>query len=536
MTKPHVKPLRAPPPARLDGLAPRTAALLADVARFIDRQDIDGAERTLLGVLALAPSHPETLRLHGLVLHRRGRHAEAAEAYQRALASHPDDPALLGQLGELTADRGDLEGALTLLRRATALAPDDAAAWLRLGLQADRQGFHDEALGAGKRIVALEPKNWVGHLLIARNLHALGDIDGAAEQYRRMIALGDPRAYQAWFSLVDMKTTALAAKEVAVLERLVRDPRLGDDARAPLDFAFGKVCEDAGRYADAFAAFTRANAIVRRGIAWNAAAFSREIDAIRRVFAAPTARTPAPIGGEVIFVVGLPRSSTTLFEQILAAHPDVEGASELPDLPQVIAQESQRRGKPFPAWAAEATPADWERLGRSYLARTARWRAARPRFTDKLPNNWPLIGAALAMLPHAKIIDCRRDPVETCWSCYKQLFAPGLANYAYDLGELASYWRDYDRLCRFWAEHQPASVRAQSYEALLADPDKTIRGLLEFCDLSFDARCLEFHTARRSVRTASAAQVRQPLRRGTERAPLYGERLAALRAALEART
>ena len=521
---------------RLAGLAPRTAAMLAEAARLIDRQDLDGAERALTGAFVLAASHPETLRLHGLVLHRRGRHAQAADVYKRALVAHPDDATLIGQCGELASDMGDVDGALAMLRRSSQLAPKDAAAWLRLGIQLDRHGHHEEALAAGRHIVAIEPANWLGHMLIGRNLHTLGDIAGAAAQYRRMIALGDPRAYQAWFSLVDLKTERLDAKETAALERLVGDPKLGDDVRAPLSFAFGKICEDAGRYRDAFAAFTRANAIVRHGVAWNAASFTREVDAIQHAFAGPVAKSPAPIGGEVIFVLGLPRSSTTLVEQILAAHPSVEGASELPDLPTVIAQESARRNVPFPIWASDATPQDWERLGRAYLTRTARWRAERPRFTDKLPNNWPLIGAALAMLPEAKFIDCRRDAVETCWSCFKQLFAPGLASYAYDLGELASYWRDYDRLCRFWVERDPASVRAQGYETLLASPEQEIRALLDFCGLPFDARCLDFHQARRSVRTASAAQVREPLRRDTARSARYGELLAPLRAALEART
>jgi hypothetical protein len=200
----------------------------------------------------------------------------------------------------------------------------------------------------------------------------------------------------------------------------------------------------------------------------------------------------------------------------------------------VISQESIRRGVPYTRWAEHATPADWERLGRDYLARTARWRAERPRFTDKLPNNWALIGAAHAMLPEAKFIACHRDPVETCWSCYKQLFAPGLVSYAYDLGELAAYWRDYDRLARFWVERYPSHVRAQSYEALLAEPESEIRALLDFCGLPFDERCLRFHEAKRSVRTLSSGQVRQPLRRNTARGPRYGELLAPLRDALKA--
>ena len=531
MAKPHVKtpPARS---ARLAGLAPRTVAMLADAARLIDRFDYDGAERALTGALVLAPSHPETLRLQGLVHHRRGRLAEAEDNYRRALSTSPDDPDLLGQLGELRADRGDLDGGFALLERATTLAPNSAAAWLKRGILFDKQVRHDEALAAGRRVIALDPAERLGHLLVARNLHALGDIEGTAAQYRTLIRLGGPRAYQAWFSLVDLKTIRLDAKEVAALERAAQDPALGDNARAPLQFALGKVYEDAGRHADAYRALTRANAIVRRGIQWDAGAFNREIDATSRLFSGTVAQSAAPIGEEVIFIVGLPRSGTTLIEQIVATHPDVEGASELPDLGIVLSQESKRRNLSHVAWAAQATPADWERLGREYLERTARWRTERPRFTDKLPNNWALIGHARAMLPRAKFVAMQRDPVETCWSCYKQMFAPNLVRYAYDFGDLAAYWRDYDRLCRFWAERYPDSVRVQGYETLLAEPETETRALLDFCGLSFYEPCLRSHESQRGVRTVSSAQVREPLRRSTARTGHYGALLDPLRAAL----
>jgi tetratricopeptide (TPR) repeat protein len=535
MATPNVETTRKPALSkRLQGLAPRPAAMLAEAAQCIERLDYDGAERALTGALALAASHPETQRLLGLVAHRRGRHTQAEEIYRRVLAAHPQDATVIGQYGDLRADAGDIDGGLMLLRHASAIAPDDPAAWLRLGIVLDKHGHHEEALDVGRRVVALEPDHRLGRMLIARSLYALGDIEGAATQYRALIALGGDRVHQAWFSLVDLKTIKLDRGEAAALERLALDPRQDDNARAIFNFAYGKVCEDDGRYADAIAAFKRANAIVRRGLRWDAAALSREIDETMRIFSAPVSGLPSPIGGEAIFIVGLPRSGTTLVEQILAAHPSVEGASELPDLPAVIAEESRRRGAPFPFWAEHATPADWERLGRDYLARTSRWRAQRPRFTDKLPSNWTLIGAARAMLPDAKFVACHRDALETCFSCYKQLFAPGLVNYAYDLGELAAYWRDYDRLARFWAERHPSHVRAQSYEALLENPEAGIRALLDFCGLPFDEGCLRFHESKRGVRSASSAQVRQPLRRDTARGPRYGELLAPLRDALRA--
>ena len=234
----------------------------------------------------------------------------------------------------------------------------------------------------------------------------------------------------------------------------------------------------------------------------------------------------------MIFIVGLPRSGSTLFEQILAAHPQVEGASELQDLGMVIQQESVRRGVPYPQWIPQASAADWQRLGRDYLARTARWRATRPRFTDKLPDNWKHAGVLRAMLPGATVIETRRDPLETAWSCFKQQFysQPHFANTLADIGACL---RGCERALDAWRARDPARLRLHRYEDLLADPEAAVRRLLADCGLAYDPACLHFHAATRSVRTASAAQVRQPLRRDTARAAAYGDLLDPLRHALE---
>ena len=236
---------------------------------------------------------------------------------------------------------------------------------------------------------------------------------------------------------------------------------------------------------------------------------------------------------EVIFVVSMPRSGSTLVEQILAAHPEVEGANELEVLPDLLVAESRRHGVDFPHWVGHATPADWDRLGKTYLEQTGRWRQSRPRFTDKALSNWLYAGAIRAMLPGARVIDCRRDPVETCLSCFRQAFARW-HGYAYDMEELAAFWRDYDKLSRIWPERIPEAFHTLVYEELLADPEREIRRLLEFCGLPFDEACLRSHEIERSVRTASASQVREPLRRDTARALRYGELRALRRRALQA--
>jgi hypothetical protein len=236
-------------------------------------------------------------------------------------------------------------------------------------------------------------------------------------------------------------------------------------------------------------------------------------------------------GREVVFIVSLPRAGSTLVEQIVAAHPEVEGAGELPDLSIVIDEESRRRGAAFPAWVGEAGTADWRRLGERYLERTARWRTERPRFTDKSLLNVPYVGAAAAMLPGARFVHCRRDPVETALSCYRQWFAQGQA-WSYAIDDIAACVHGHARLAERWQTLLPGAFRAIVHEELAAEPETTVRGLLDFLGLPFDARCLEFHRSTRNVRTASAAQVRQPLRRDTGRADRYGRLLDPMRRAL----
>lgn len=535
---------RSPPPAvprarplpaqRLLGLSPTAATRVREAALRVGQDDLAAAELALLAAMVTAPEHPEVLRWSGAIQARRGRMAEAAASFRRALAQRADDPETMCELAMAVYALGDDAGALALLRGAMALARD-AGTWLRLGLELDRQGHEPDALAAANEALAREPGDATARLLRARCLQALGQAAAAAAEYRALIARKQHVA-GAWYALLDQKTVAIDATELQALQRAEQQATrtASTDDRVMLAFALGKACEDAGRLDEAVAAFDRANALARTDRPWDRAAFSRAVTRVMAAFdPAPTPAEPVQ-GAELIFVVGLPRSGTTLIEQVLAAHPQVEGASELPYLQHIVDEESRRRQQVFPQWVGAASPADWARLGREYLAATARWRRLSPVSTDKMPSNWLLAGAALAMLPQARVVACLRDPLETCWSCYKQLFARGRADYAYDYESLAAYWRDFDRLSRFWAERHPRQFRLQRYEAFVAEPEAETRALLAFCGLPFDGACLRFHEAQRSVRSASAAQVRQPLRRDTARSARYGDLLAPLRALIEA--
>lgn len=515
---------------RMAGLAPEIAATVHAGARALRDGDPRRADALLQQACRQAPGHPEPLRyLAILQLHTR-RAPQAIDTLQRALQLAPDDALLHADLGTARSACGQPEAALDSWRRACELDPRQPTPWFNLGRNQQQRGDTGDAIAALERACALAPELLPAAVLLGDALTHAGRFDEATARYRDALRL-HPACGDAWRGLSNIKTVALDDGDAAALRTQLQRRDVAESDRVAMGHALGKLEEDRGRHAAAFAAFAAANALQQRLTPWSAQAFEGFV--AQALAASET--LPAPLdptlGQEVVFIVGLPRSGSTLFEQILAAHPAVEGASELPDLGIVLQQESQRRGVRYPQWVPQAGAEDWQRLGRDYLARTARWRTLRPRFTDKQPDNWKHAGILRAMLPGATVIETRRDPLETAWSCFKQQFysQPHFAN---DPGNIAVYLRGCERAMDAWRVRDPARIHLHRYENLLAAPESRIRALLADCGLDFDPACLRFHEARRSVRTASAAQVRQPLRGDTARTRAYGAALDPLRAAL----
>ncbi len=499
-------------------------------ARAIRDGAVPVAERLLNEVLTQVPEHPEALRLYGILYNRLGRHVDARDVLQRALTQRPDDAQILNDLGSAQYGGGERETAFASWRSACALAPQEPMPWYNLGRNLQLEGATESAAEALERASVLAPDFLPARILLGDALVHLGRFDDANMQYRAALR-AHPACGDAWRGLANIKTRPLSDEDRQQLALQFRRADIAETDRIAIGYALGKVSEDQGRYPEAFAALSDANARLRRMAPWNAQAFRAFVDAAIAAAERLPAALDESLGREAILIVGLPRSGSTLFEQILAAHPQVEGASELPDLGEVIRDESARRGQSFPQWLRAATAQDWQRLGRDYLQRTARWRHRRPHFTDKMPENWLYAGALRAMLPGARIVDTRRDALETGWSCFKQQFYR-LPHFSCDLADIGAYLRDCERAMSHWQRADPERIRTQSYEALLANPEDQIRELLAFCGLPFDERCLDYHQAARSVRTASASQVRQPLRQDTARAERYGALLDPLRAAL----
>lgn len=519
------------PRDRAEGLSPTLARLLEKASAALSRREPDVAETALIGVLALAPDCVEAQRLLGVTQQARGDHPQAVMILRQALALRPGDALIHMNLGVSLHAGGDPEAALASFRQACALAPDLAAAWFNLGRMFKLRARPAEACEALERALRLAPTHLTARLVLAEVQTSLGEVALATANYRELLRR-HPGHPDAWIALANLKVERFSREDVSQLRRALQPTGLTVDARVSLGFALAKALEDQEHYPAAFAALRQANSLKRRHLHWDAVAARAEVDAILDAFARPVSAVPEPQAGEeVIFIVSLPRSGSTLAEQILASHPQVEGADELTDLQQVIDAESARRGQTFPHWVPSATAADWARLGQDYLARTEHHRRRRPRFTDKNLINWQFVGAAMAMLPGARVVNCRRDPLESCFGCYRQLFVSGNL-FSYNLGEMASRWSDYDRLSRHWQALYPHRFFEHAYESLLAEPEAQTRRLLEFCGLDYDPACLQFHRTQRAVRTASAAQVRQPLRRDTARSARYGDQLGGLRALL----
>jgi tetratricopeptide (TPR) repeat protein len=510
-------------------LSPAVANLLAKARTEWRQRQFDAAERSIQQVLALAPDNADALRMHGVMAQHRGDQARAAECFRLVLPVWPDDSDLRVGLGIALHERGEIKEAMTHLRRACELDPGSASAWFNLGEALWRQARTEEAIAVLRRALELAPAHLPARLSLAKAQASLGQVDDAVAGFREILRL-DPGNAEGWFGLSNLNTVRFDAADTASLHQALARSGQSPRHRELLGFTLAKALEDQGDYMRAFERFRQANASRRQRVRWDAAGEHRRVEAIRRIFAQDMPPPLDPeLGREAILIVSVPRSGSTLVEQILASHPEVEGANEIKDMSQVIDAETHRRRSAFPLWAPDASAADWQRLGREYLTRTAPWRKAKPRFTDKSLVTWYLVGAARSMLPAARVVVVRRDPVETCVACFRQCFTE-LSGFTCDLDEMADYCIDFLQLTRFWLERYPGRVFDLEYETLVAEPEPTIRRLLDFCDLPFDPACLEFHKTSRAVLSSpSAAQVRQPMRRDTARSARYGDKLDRLR-------
>jgi predicted Zn-dependent protease len=479
------------------------------------------------------------------------RFAAASELLQRRLAEDPQDVAAMCMLAEVEAECEDFVAAERWLGECLTLAPGYALARFSLArilyaqqkaapmlpllerllatepeslrylaLQASAYGLLGQNERAAQLLSALmaeHPSNETLVLSYGHSMRTAGELSEAIAAYRKSTALR-PTCGEAWFCLANLKTFRFTAQDLDTMRGQLAREDLNDEDRLHFEFAMGKGLEDAGQFAESFAHYARGNAVRRAAVRYDGGANTRLVQRTQQLYTREFLAARAGAGchsQDPIFIIGLPRSGSTLLEQILASHSQVEGTRELPDVPgfalELGARETPGQPPRYPQAVADLTRSDLLELGERYLAQTRPSRLhGRPRFIDKMPSNFFHIGLIHLMLPNARIIDARRSAMGCCFSNFKQHFQAGVW-FTYNLTDLGHYYRDYVELMAHFDAVLPGRVHRVHYEKLVGDLEGETRRLLDYCGLPFEEQCLRFHETRRVVQTASSEQVRQPL-------------------------
>ncbi|MGA2366588.1 MAG: sulfotransferase [Steroidobacteraceae bacterium] len=455
----------------------------------IQRDVLDDAERLLESVLKRAPDYAAARADYAGVLNKRQKHLQARQQMDTLLRLEPGNRDYLKLYAAACVGLGDYEPIIRLYRQMLA-----------------------EGAATGTEAADL-------HLWLADLLRTVGRQSEAIQEYHAAIA-AFPDSGEAWWSLANLKTYRFDEDEIARMRTVEAAPATSPVDRYHLCFALGKALEDQGRYEESWAFYERGNALKHAEIRHlpqitetqarlSAQVCTKEFFAARQEWGVAD-RDP-------IFILGLPRSGSTLIEQILASHPQVEGTQELADVQRIV-MELRGRGTDldnprYPGVLTELTAEEFMRFGERFLTETRVYRqTGRPFFIDKMPNNFRDIGLIHLMLPNAKIIDARREPMACCFGNLKQLFSSG-QDFSYNINDIARYYRTYLEIMRHWNMALPGRILTVHHEDVVADLEGSVRRILDFCSLPLEPACLEFHKTPRNVRTASSEQVRQPISR-----------------------
>ena len=495
----------------------------------LNENRLDIAERLLKPHLKEDPFDAAAIRMLAELAARIGRWKDAENLLRRAVELAPGWMAAKANLALVLSRMGRPGEALQLLDEVFAAEPEEISHWNLKAATHGRIGDFDEAIRLYEEVLAKAPRQARVWLSYGHMLKTVGRQAEGIAAYRRALEI-TPTLGEAWWSLANLKTVRFDEADIAAMQNAQLAAGLGDEDRFHLDFALGKAMHDAGRPDEAFAHYSKANALRLKSQPYKPGEITHTVDRCIEAFAADTF-ADRPGGCEApdpIFIVGMPRAGSTLIEQILSSHSLVEGTSELPDIPILALKLGN-----YPKAILDASVDERRALGQEYLKRAGvQRRTDRPFFIDKLPNNWLYVAFIQLVLPNAKIIDARRHPLGCCFSNFRQHFARGQA-FTYDLEHVGRYYADYVRLMAHIDAVLPRRVQRVIYEHMVDDTEAQVRALLDYCGLEFEPACLEFYKTERAVRTASSEQVRRPIyREATEEWRAYEPHLSPLKEAL----
>ncbi len=461
-----------------------------------------------------APNHPGVYSMAGIACMELQQLRPAVDYLRCASELDPTRADFATLLAKAFSMAGSHREALDAVDRALFLNPVDPMALDTLGMICIRAQAHAKAAAAFRRAVALAPDNAQCRFNLATALVGLGDLDAAEAEFEECVTLA-PTYWHPHLSLAQLRRQTPERNHLHRLLPLLSQSAKDIDARAHLHMALAKEYEDLAEYPAAFDHLAQAKTAARHRLHYASTEDERLFELVMRSF--PEAQ-PTSVGdtcGEPIFVVGMPRSGTTLVERILSSHPDVHGAGELQNFAEAVQRVSGHRGSFIADPSAMATlhNLDWKQLGADYIASTRPTTGHTPRFVDKLPHNFLFIGFIARALPNARIVCLRRDPIDTCLSNFRQLFEADSPHfgYSFDLLDTGRYYLLFDRLMKHWKKVVPGRVFEVSYESLIESQGPTTRDLLEFCGLPWRDACMHFEQNAAPVGTRSATQVRSPI-------------------------
>ena len=472
------------------------------------------AEKIYRDILKRDPDHVEAARLLAGIAVEKDRYRDAEVFLRHAAQVAPDYGRIWIDLTNVLREQDKLDDALDCALKVLELAPDKAESNMLIASVFGAMGRYEDAIASYEKALVISPGRSGAMNSMAHHLKTIGRQDDGVAMYRKAIA-AKPDHAEAYWSLANLKTFQFDEHEVTAIQKLLEDDEIPDDSRVQLHNALGLHYEAGKKFDQAFSHFEQCNLLRRQYEIYDSAESETGIDQIIEIIDEEFIGKREGLGcndDSPILVVGLPRSGSTLIEQILASHSLVDGTFELSNLPRVvkrIRRFSKKRAS-YPKNLLELSGEHWSRIGGDYIESTRKFRADAPYFIDKNPNNFIFIGLLRVALPGAKIINAIRHPLDSCFGTYKQLFASGQP-FSYDFFDLGEYYLQYQRVMDHWKQVAPGFILDVRYEDVVGDLEGQIRRILDFCNLPFEEDCLRFHETERAVKTASSEQVRQPI-------------------------
>ena len=490
---------------------------LTKAMSLVKKGKIGEAEKIYKQILEKDPNNVDALRLLGLLATKGGALDQGIMILKKCTEIAPDYALAWENLANMYRQKEGYENlnkSIYCFKKATSLRPNWAEGWAGLGTVYTRSSLHEEGIYAYKKSIKIKEMQPRVHLSLGHVYKTTGEQKLSIASYQKAI-----KHYamfgEAYWSLANLKTYSFSDEEVKLMESQLIEKDLPEREKVHFLFALGKAYEDRENYEKSINYYNEGNDINRGRSNYDPKAIEALSQRIIKFFDTKFIKEKSNWGNQTpdpVFIVGLPRSGSTLVEQILSSHSQVEGTMELPNM-LTIARELGRGSQnntSYPEVLASMNKKDIYNLGKRYISETNLIRSNLPYFIDKMPNNFSHVGLISLILPKAKIIDARRDPMDTCFSCYKQLFSRGQV-FTYDLKELARYYVNYIQLMDHWEKVLPGKVHRINYEEVVLNQEEETRKLLKFCSLPFEENCLRFFDTKRPIKTASSEQVRQPI-------------------------